>query len=59
MLPNLIEQSKVGDKLTLTIVRVNKNYTLDRFDVTVTLKEDKGDTSVTEEPTTSFYFPFG
>lgn len=59
VLPNLIEQSKVGDKLTLTIVRVNKNYSLDRFDVTVTLKEDKGDTSVTEEPTTSFYFPFG
>ncbi|HQA05451.1 MAG TPA: hypothetical protein PLD98_04025, partial [Clostridiales bacterium] len=58
VLQNLIEQSKVGDKLTLTIVRVNRNYSLEKFDVTVTLVEDKGDAQATEETTTSFFFPF-
>ncbi|MDR1464954.1 MAG: trypsin-like peptidase domain-containing protein [Oscillospiraceae bacterium] len=45
-----IDNSKVGDKLTLSICRVSADYEITKFDVTVTLVEDKGST---EEPTTS------
>ncbi len=62
-LPDLIENSNVGDELTLTIARVDmqNNYTLNQFDVKVTLVEDKGTTTATAEPTTSsgYYNPFG
>ncbi len=59
----LIDKGKVGDKLTLTICRVNSNYTTDEFDVEVTLVEDKG-TTVTETTTQSvnpfdYYYNFG
>ena len=53
----LIDDGKVGDKLTLTICRVNSNYTTDEFDVEVTLVEDKG-TTVTETTTTQSVNPF-
>ncbi len=37
-----IENGKVGDKLTLTLCRINQNYEISEFDVTVTLVEDTG-----------------
>lgn len=37
-----IDNGKVGDKMTLTLCRVNSNYSIDEFDVEVTLVEDKG-----------------
>ncbi len=37
-----IDGGKVGDKMTLTLCRVNSNYSIDEFDVEVTLVEDKG-----------------
>lgn len=60
-----IEKSSVGDTLTLSICRLNNNGSVNTtFDVKVTLVEDKGDNTVTEEtePTTdnfNSYFPFG
>lgn len=40
-----IENGKVGDKLTLTICRVDNNYQTKNFDVTVTLVEEKKETA--------------
>ena len=37
-----IDGGKVGDKMTLTLCRVNSNYSIDEFDIEVTLVEDKG-----------------
>lgn len=37
-----IDNGSVGDKMTLTLCRVNSNYSIDEFDVEVTLVEDKG-----------------
>lgn len=58
-LPGLIEQSKVGDTLTLTICRIDSSYNISEFEVKATLVEDKGTT--TDETTTqsSSYNPFG
>lgn len=39
-----IENGKVGDKLTITLCRINQNYEISEFDVTVTLVEDTGNT---------------
>ncbi|MBQ8782407.1 MAG: serine protease [Clostridia bacterium] len=39
-----IENGNVGDKLTLTLCRINQNYEISEFDVTVTLVEDTGNT---------------
>lgn len=59
----LIEESKVGDTLTLTLCRIDNNYQTTNFDVKVKLVEDKGSTSsekTTENTTTNTYFnPFG
>ena len=52
-LSEYIENSDVGDSLTLSIVRVNKDYSSEEFDVTVTLVEDRGDSFITEEETTA------
>ncbi len=59
-----IDEGKVGDKMTLTLCRVNSDYSVDRFDVTATLIEDKGNKEPaaaaegdTETPTTA-YNPF-
>ena len=61
-LPDLIEGSKVGDKLTLTVCRFDNNYKMNQFDVEVTLVEDKGTTSSTPETTTQsqqyYFYPF-
>lgn len=37
-----IDNGKVGDKMTLTLCRVNSNYSIDEFEVEITLVEDKG-----------------
>ncbi|MGN0554653.1 MAG: trypsin-like peptidase domain-containing protein [Candidatus Fimenecus sp.] len=59
VLADLIENSSVGDEITLTICRVDtkNNYTVTDFEVKVKLVEDKG----TTEPVTqnSYYNPFG
>ncbi|MBQ2694647.1 MAG: trypsin-like peptidase domain-containing protein [Clostridia bacterium] len=36
-----IDNGKVGDKMTLTLCRVNSNYSLEEFDVEISLVEDK------------------
>ena len=47
-----IENAKVGDKLTLTVVRLNNAGTVaSTFDAEITLVEDKGNT-VYQEPVT-------
>lgn len=59
-LPNLIEKSSVGDKLTLTVCRIDSSYNVSEFEVSVTLIEDKGSTSAEEQTTnSSSYNPFG
>lgn len=37
-----IDNGKVGDKFTLTLCRVNSNYTIEEFKVEASLVEDKG-----------------
>lgn len=46
VLLELIDNGKVGDTMTLTLCRVNSNYTINKFDVTITLVEDKGGSMV-------------
>lgn len=49
-----IENSKVGDKLKLSICRVNNNGTINTtFDVTIKLVEDKGNSTSAVEPETT------
>ena len=52
-LSELIEQSKVGDEITLTLVRINRDYSFEQFDVRVNLVEDRGDGVIEEETTAS------
>ena len=58
-LSEYIENSDVGDKLTLSIVRINNDYSSEEFDVVVTLIEDRGDTFAVEEETTAPQMPGG
>lgn len=51
-----IENGKVGDKLKLTLCRVNDDYSITKFDVEVTLVEDTGTTTATEQSTTQNYW---
>lgn len=37
-----IDNGKVGDKLTLTLCRVNSNYSIEEFEIEIALVEDKG-----------------
>lgn len=57
VLADTIEESKVGDTLTLTIGRINSDYTVSIFDVQVKLVEDSTTSSV-ETPENEFPFPF-
>lgn len=50
-LSEYIEDSDVGDTLTLSIVRINNDYSYEEFTVSVTLVEDRGDTFITEDST--------
>ncbi len=53
-----IENGKVGDKLKLTLCRIDeKTYEVKKFDVNVTLVEDKGN-DTKEEATTQSYEDF-
>jgi len=52
VLASVVENGSVGDKLTLTIVRINEDYSSDQFDVVVSLVEDKP-TTETEDTTES------
>lgn len=54
-----IENAKVGDKLKLTICRLNNKGSISStFDVTVTLVEDKGNTVIPEEETETNPFKY-
>ncbi|MEG1834614.1 MAG: trypsin-like peptidase domain-containing protein [Oscillospiraceae bacterium] len=58
-LPELIEKSKVGDVLTLTLCRVDNKYNTTEFEVKAALIEDKGTTTIGETTTQpSNYNPF-
>ena len=50
-----IENGKVGDKMTLTICRIDSNYQIQTFDVTVTLVEDTPQTAQQETTTSQQY----
>ena len=50
-----IENSKVGDTLKLTLCRIDNNYKITQFDVSVKLVEDKGNS---EKETTTTINPF-
>ena len=52
-LAELIENGKVGDVLTLSLIRIHSDYSFDDFEVKVKLVEDKGDTFLVEEETTA------
>ena len=58
MLQEMIEKGKLGDTLTLNVVRINNDYTYEEFEVDAKLVEDKGDTNLLEEDeeTTTSYF---
>ncbi len=56
VLLDIIDSSKVGDTLKLGICRVNTDYSIDEFEVSVTLVEDKG--SATQEEETTYIDPF-
>lgn len=45
VLLELIDKGKVGDKFTLTLCRINSNYSIETFDVKATLVEDRNITS--------------
>ena len=51
-LSEIIEKSKVGDELTLSLIRINSDYSYEEFDVKIALVEDRGDTFIAEEETT-------
>lgn len=59
ILADLIEESSVGDEITLTICRVDtkNNYAVSNFEVTVKLVEDRGTTETVTQ--NSYYNPFG
>ena len=61
VLLNVIDDSAVGDTLKLTIVRVSRNYDVNKFDISVKLVEDKGSTeeSTTQPPGLDFFNQYG
>ncbi|MBE6835598.1 MAG: serine protease [Ruminococcaceae bacterium] len=61
---DLIQNGSIGDKITLTLVRINANSEkteTTEFEVEATLVEDRGDNPFEEETTTQpeYYNPFG
>lgn len=48
-----IQNGKVGDSHKLTLCRINDDYSIDTFDVTVTLVEDTGSSTSTDEEQTT------
>lgn len=57
VLLDIIDKSSVGDELKLKICRVSTDYSLEEFEVSAKLIEDKGSTSE-EEETTTYINPF-
>ncbi|MBR2730600.1 MAG: trypsin-like peptidase domain-containing protein [Clostridia bacterium] len=53
-----IDNGKVGDKLTLTLCRVNSDYSLEQFDVEVTLVEDRTGSEEVTTTTQQYVNPF-
>lgn len=53
-----IENGKVGDKLTLTICRVDNNYQTKEFDVTVKLVEEKKEAEKETTTSSSYVDPY-
>ena len=48
-----IDNGNVGDKLTLTLCRVADDYSVTKFDVVVTLVEDRGSTTSSNQQSSS------
>lgn len=57
VLLDIIDKSSVGDELKLKICRVSTDYSLEEFEVTAKLIEDKGSTYEDDE-TTTYINPF-
>ncbi len=57
VLLDIIDKSSVGDELKLKICRVSTDYSLEEFEITAKLIEDKGSTSE-EDETTTYINPF-
>ena len=61
VLLDLVQNGHIGDKIKLTVVRIDSNYKTTEFEVEATLVEDRG--TVEEEPVTEdsyeYYNPFG
>ena len=55
---DFVENSKVGDKITLKICRIDQNYKITTFEVETKLVEDTGEI-YTEEEETQYQNPFG
>ena len=53
-----IENGKVGDKLTLTICRIDNNYQTKEFTVTATLVEEKKETPKETTTSSSYVDPY-
>lgn len=51
-----IENGHVGDTLKLTLCRINEDYSIDKFNVDVSLVEDTGNSGETEQQTTTNYW---
>ncbi len=58
-LAEFIEESNVGDVITLSIVRINSDYSSEEFEVSVPLIEDRGDSLPEEQTTASPMLPGG
>lgn len=50
-LREVVENSKVGDKLTLTVCRIGNNYEISEFKAEITLVEDRGTASSSSDTT--------
>lgn len=59
VLLNLIESGQVGTKMKLTLARVNSDYTVEKFDVEVTLVEDTVGSRVETSTKPEYVDPFG
>ncbi|MCR4593757.1 MAG: trypsin-like peptidase domain-containing protein [Clostridiales bacterium] len=55
---DFINNSKVGDKITLTICRLDSSFQINKYDIEVKLVEDTGDLTSAEEETTQSQFSF-
>jgi len=56
VLLSAVEKGKVGEELKLTIARVDANYSITTFEVSVKLVEDKGTSVPAEEETRPWYY---